>query len=80
MSKVCVVTGKRPRSGHTVSHSHIKTKRRFEINLHAKRFWIESEKRFVKFRVSTKGLKIIDKLGIEKVLMDLAHYYYDIVR
>ena len=79
MSKVCIVTGKRPRVGHKVSHSNIKTKRRFEINLHSKRFWLESEKKFIRLRVSAKGLKIIDKLGIEQVLMDLAHYYYDIV-
>ncbi len=80
MSKVCMVTGKRPRVGHKVSHSNIKTKRRFEINLHSKRFWLEDEKKFIKLRVSAKGLKIIDKLGIEQVLMNLAQYYYDIVR
>lgn len=80
MSKVCMVTGKRPRVGHKVSHSNIKTKRRFEINLHSKRFWLEDEKKFIKLRVSAKGLKIIDKLGVEQVLMNLAQYYYDIVR
>lgn len=80
MSKICIVTGKRPQVGHKVSHSNIKTKRRFEINLHSKRFWLESEKKFIKLRVSAKGLKIIDKLGIEQVIESLAQYYYDIVR
>ena len=71
MSKVCQVTGKRPLSGHNVSHANNKTKRRFLPNLHNHRFWVESEKRWVKLRVSTKGMRIIDKLGIEAVLADL---------
>lgn len=71
MSKVCQVTGKRPVTGNNVSHAHNKTRRRFSPNLHARRFWVESEKRFVKLRVSTKGMRIIDKLGIEKVLEDI---------
>lgn len=71
MSKVCQVTGKRPMSGNNVSHAHNKTRRRFLPNLHTHRFWVESEKRYVKLRVSTKGLRIIDKRGIEKVLADL---------
>ena len=71
MSKVCQVTGKRPVSGHNVSHANNKTKRRFLPNLHNHRFWVESEKRWVKLRVSTKGMRIIDKLGIEAVLADL---------
>ncbi|MEW6106928.1 MAG: 50S ribosomal protein L28 [Bacillota bacterium] len=71
MSKVCQVTGKRPIIGHNVSHSNIKTKRRFEPNLQYKRFWLESEKRFVRLRVSTKGMRIIDKLGVEAVVADL---------
>ncbi|MCD6061077.1 MAG: ribosomal protein [Moraxellaceae bacterium] len=71
MSKVCQVTGKRPIVGHNVSHSNIKTKRRFEPNLQYKRFWMESEKRFVRLRVSTKGMRIIDKLGVEAVVADL---------
>jgi len=71
MSKVCQVTGKRPVSGNNVSHSQIKTKRRFLPNLHSHRFWVESEKRFVKLRVSAKGMRVIDKKGIEVVLKDM---------
>ena len=71
MSKVCQVTGKGPATGNNVSHSNIKTKRRFLPNLHWHRFWVESEKRFVRLRVSTKGMRIIDKLGIDVVLADL---------
>ena len=71
MSKVCQVTGKRPVSGNNVSHSNRKTKRRFLPNLHYHRFWLESEKRWMRLRVSTKGMRIIDKLGIETVLGDL---------
>lgn len=71
MSRVCQVTGKRPMTGNNVSHAHNKTRRRFVPNLHSHRFWVESEKRFVKLRVSTKGLRTIDKYGIEKVLADL---------
>lgn len=68
MSKVCQVTGKRPMTGHNVSHSNRKTKRRFLPNLHKKRFWLANEQRFIKLVVSSKGLRIIDKLGIETVL------------
>ncbi len=68
MSRVCQVTGKRPMSGNNVSHAKNRTRRRFEPNLHTHRFWIESEKRFVKLRVSSKGMRIIDKHGIDKVL------------
>jgi len=71
MSKVCQVTGKRPQSGNNVSHAHNKTRRRFLPNLQSKRFWVESEKRFVRLRISHKALRIIDKHGIEKVLADL---------
>jgi large subunit ribosomal protein L28 len=71
MSKVCQVTGKRPISGNNVSHANNKTRRRFLPNLHTQRFWLEGEKRFVKLRVSHKGLRTIDKLGIERVLADL---------
>ncbi len=71
MSRVCQVTGKRPQSGNHVSHANNKTRRRFLPNLQHKRFWVESEKRFVRLRVSRKGLRIIDKHGIEKVLSDL---------
>ncbi|MEO0576222.1 MAG: 50S ribosomal protein L28 [Pseudomonadota bacterium] len=71
MSKVCQVTGKGPMSGNNVSHAHNKTRRRFLPNLQSHRFWLESEKRYVKLRVSTKGMRIIDKHGIEKVIADL---------
>ena len=71
MSKVCQVTGKRPMSGNNVSHAKNRTRRRFEPNLQAHRFWVEAEKRFVKLRVSTKGMRIIDKCGIESVLADM---------
>jgi large subunit ribosomal protein L28 len=71
MSRVCQVTGKKPLAGNHVSHSNIKSKRRFLPNLHSHRFWVESENRWVKLRVSTKGLRIIDKKGIDAVLSDL---------
>ena len=68
MSRVCQVTGKKPMTGNKVSHSNRKNKRRFLPNLHTHRFWLSSEKRFVKLVVSTKGMRIIDKLGIEAVI------------
>lgn len=71
MSKVCQVTGKKPIVGNSVSHSNIKTKRRFEPNLHYHRFWLESEKRFVRLRISSNGMRTVDKLGIEQVVADL---------
>ncbi|WP_221793756.1 50S ribosomal protein L28 [Oceanobacter mangrovi] len=71
MSKVCQVTGKGPVTGNNVSHSNIKTKRRFLPNLQYHRFWVESEKRFVRLRVSAKGMRIIDKKGIDSVLAEL---------
>ncbi|CAM3493216.1 MULTISPECIES: 50S ribosomal protein L28 [Halomonadaceae] len=71
MSKVCQVTGKRPVTGNNVSHSMRKTRRRFLPNLHTHRFWVESENRFVKLRVSTKGMRIIDKNGIDAVLVGI---------
>lgn len=71
MSRVCMVTGKKPVTGNNVSHAHNKTRRRFSPNIHSHRFWVESEKRFVKLRVSTKGMRIIDKLGIDTVLTDI---------
>jgi large subunit ribosomal protein L28 len=71
MSKVCQVTGKRPITGNNVSHAHNKTRRRFEPNLHTHRFWVESENRFVKLRLTAKGMRIIDKLGIDQVLADI---------
>ena len=71
MPRVCQVTGKRPVTGNNVSHANNKTRRRFLPNLHTHRIWVESEKRWVKLRVSQKGLRIIDKVGIDKVLEDL---------
>ena len=71
MSKVCQVTGKRPVTGNNVSHAHNKTRRRFVPNLHSKRFWVESENRFIRLRVSAKGMRIIDKKGIEAVLVEM---------
>jgi len=71
MARVCQVTGKRPVSGNNVSHAHNKTRRRCLPNLHEHRFWVESEKRFVSLRVSAKGMRMIDKLGIERVLDDM---------
>ena len=71
MSRVCQVTGKKPMAGNNVSHAKNRTRRRFEPNLHTHRFWVETEKKFVKLRVSAKGMRIIDKKGIETVLADL---------
>ena len=71
MSRVCQVTGKRPVAGNNVSHAHNKTRRRFLPNLQIHRFWVESENRWIKLRVSTRGLRIIDKHGIDKVLVDI---------
>ena len=71
MSRVCQVTGKRPQSGNNVSHANRRTRRRFLPNLVSKRFWLESEHRWVRLRVSHKGMRIIDKHGIEKVVADL---------
>ena len=71
MSKVCQVTGKRPMAGNNVSHANNKSRRRFLPNLHTHRFWVASERRYVKLRVSNHGLRIIDKKGIDTVLSDL---------
>jgi large subunit ribosomal protein L28 len=71
MSRVCQVTGKRPSYGNNVSHANNKTRRRWLPNLHTHRFWLESEKRFVRLRVSTRGLRTIDKVGLEQVVADL---------
>ena len=71
MARVCQVTGKRPMSGHNVSHANNKTKRRFLPNLHSHRFWVEAEERFVTLRVTTKGLRTVDKKGIDVVLAEL---------
>ncbi len=69
--KRCAVTGKSVMYGNNVSHSHKKTRRRFEANLHVKRFYLPEEKRWVKLRVSAKGLKIIAKRGVSKVMADI---------
>ena len=71
MSRVCQVTGKRPLSGNNVSHAHNKTRRRFLPNLQSHKFWVESENKWIRLRVSTKGLRIIDKNGIDAGLRDL---------
>lgn len=71
MSRVCEVTGKAPMVGNNVSHANNKTKRRFLPNLQSRRFWVESESRWVRLRVSKKGVRIIDKKGIEAVLADI---------
>ncbi len=71
MSRVCQVTGKKPIKGHLVSHANNKTKRVFEPNLHYRRFWLESQRRWVRLRVSTQGLRRIDKLGLEAVLAEI---------
>ena len=71
MARVCQVTGKRPQKGNHVSHANNKTRRRFFPNLQYRRFWLESEKRWVRLRVSQNGLRTIDKKGIEAVLAEL---------
>ena len=71
MARVCQVTGKKPMSGHNVSHANNRTKRRFLPNLHYRRFWVESENRWVRLRVSANGLRTIDKKGIDAVLKEL---------
>lgn len=71
MSRVCQVTGKRPMSGNNVSHAKNRTRRRFLPNLHAHRFWVESENKWVSLRVSSNGMRIIDKNGIDVVLADM---------
>ncbi|MFN4263428.1 MAG: 50S ribosomal protein L28 [Thioalkalivibrionaceae bacterium] len=71
MSRVCQVTGKRPATGNNVSHANNKTRRRFLPNLHHHRFWVDSENRYVRLRLSAKGMREIDKRGIDAVLSDL---------
>ena len=71
MARVCQVTGKKPMSGHNVSHANNRTKRRFLPNLHYRRFWVESENRWISLRVSSNGLRTIDKKGIDVVLKEL---------
>ena len=71
MSRVCQVTGKKPMKGHLVSHANNKTIRTFQPNLHYRRFWLESESCWVRLRVSTAGLRRIDKVGLETVLAEI---------
>ena len=71
MARVCQITGKAPMVGHQVSHANNKTKRRFMPNLQYRRFWVESENRWVRLRLTTAGLRTVDKIGIEVVLGDL---------
>jgi large subunit ribosomal protein L28 len=71
MARVCQITGKKPIAGNNVSHANNRTKRRFLPNLQSKRFWVESEKRFVRLRVSANGMRNIDKKGIDVVLAEL---------
>ncbi len=71
MSRVCQVTGKKPAVGNTVSHANNKRRRRFLPNLHVQRFWLESEKRWVTLRVSSHGLRTIEKRGVEEVIAEL---------
>ena len=68
MSRICDVTGRKPMYGNNVSHAHNKSRRRFDINLQKKRFWLSDEKRWITLRVSTQGLRLIDKIGIRKVI------------
>ena len=71
MSRVCDVTGKKTMFGNNVSHAHNKTRRRFDVNLQKKRFWLPDEKRFITLKVSTHGMRLIDKKGIRKVVNEL---------
>ena len=71
MARVCVVTGKKPMVGNNVSHANNSTKRRFLPNLQYRRFWVESENRWIRLRLSTAALRTIDKNGIDAILVDL---------
>ena len=71
MSRVCEITGKKPAVGNRVSHANNKKRRRFLPNLHQQRFWLEAEKRWVSLRVSTNGLRTIEKKGIETIVAEL---------
>ncbi len=71
MARVCQVTGKRVMMGNNVSHAHNKTRRKFQPNLHYRRFWVEKENRWVKLRVSAAGLRAIDRKGVDGVLADI---------
>ena len=71
MSRVCDVTGKKPMFGNNVSHAHNKSLRRFNVNLQRKKFWLPNEKRYITLRLSTRGMRIIDKKGITRVVNEL---------
>lgn len=71
MARVCQITGKKPQTGHYVSHANNKTKRRFLPNLQHRRFWLENEKRWISLRISNAGLRMINKKGIEAVVAEL---------
>ena len=70
MARVCQVTGKRPMVGHHVSHANNKTKRRFLPNLQYRRFWLETENRWVRLRVTNAALRLIDKVGIDQIVAE----------
>ncbi|MGQ0464521.1 MAG: 50S ribosomal protein L28 [Sporichthyaceae bacterium] len=65
MSNVCMLTGAKPGFGHNISHSHRRTKRRFDVNVQHKRYWLASEGRTVRLTLSARGLKTVDKIGVE---------------
>ena len=71
MSRVCEITGKKPKTGNTVSHANNRKRRRFLPNLHTQRFWLEGEKRWISLRLSTNAMRTIDKHGVEVVLAKL---------
>tara|TARA_B100001250_G_scaffold68373_1_gene54816 strand:+ start:1233 stop:1502 length:270 start_codon:yes stop_codon:yes gene_type:complete len=71
MSRICDVTGRKPMFGNNVSHAHNKTRRRFDLNLQKKRFWLADENRWVTLTVSTQGLRLIDKIGLRKVINNM---------
>jgi len=71
MSRFCQVTGKKPMFGNNVSHAHNKSRRRFNVNLQKKKFWLPDESRYVTLRISTRGMRVIDKKGITKVVNEL---------
>ncbi|MEY9211909.1 50S ribosomal protein L28 [Thermobifida halotolerans] len=71
MSRICQVTGRKPAFGNTISHSHRRSRRRFDPNIQTRRYWLPGERRYVRLRVSAKGIKTIDRLGVEKVVADI---------
>ena len=71
MSRVCEVTGKRPITGNTVSHANNRRRRRFLPNLHTQRFWLEGEKRWITLRLTTSGMRTLEKKGVDKVVAEL---------